>query len=112
MQVQIGRFSIISLLTGISGTGLLFIFRRSEKLLAYLGSFAYSIYLFHVFGTAGSRIVLQKLGLADHDLMVFFVSLGFGLIVPIIIEKIFASINILRLLFLGLRPIPDENGKK
>ena len=44
---------------GLSGTFVAVHFRRSFRPLAWVGSFSYGIYLFHVFATAGSRIVLN-----------------------------------------------------
>jgi glucans biosynthesis protein C len=109
--INLDKFGILSLTNGLSGIGLLFIFRRNIKFLAYLGSFAYSIYLFHVFGTAGARILLQKLNIADTGFMLFIISLVAGLLLPIIAEMVFSRINAFRLLFLGLRPIKKDSSR-
>ena len=67
-----------------------------------IGHHAYAIYLFHVFGTAGGRIVLTALGL-HSDLLLFACSLALGLTVPVVAEKLLDRIPLARLLFLGKR---------
>jgi peptidoglycan/LPS O-acetylase OafA/YrhL len=66
----------------------------------YLGGFAYSIYLFHSFGTAAGRILIKNLGI-NNDLLIFLFSLSVGMISPIITEKILDRWGITRMLFLG-----------
>ncbi len=95
-----GKSSPLGLLVGMTGTIILFRVHFSSKWLVYIGGFSYGIYLFHVFGTAGSRIAMSKLGLTN-DVVVFFVSLAAGIAVPIVLEKIFDKNKYLRLLFLG-----------
>jgi glucans biosynthesis protein C len=90
----------IGLLIGLTGTILLFQLKWSVKWLIWLGSFAYSIFLFHAFGTAGGRIIIQKLGI-DSTALVFAVSLLVGMIIPIIAEKILDTTGPTRMLFLG-----------
>jgi hypothetical protein len=65
-----------------------------------LGYFSFEIYLFHVFGTAGSRIVLNKL--AIHDVWITFaVSMVLGLILPVALKKAVGRFSLLNLAFFG-----------
>jgi hypothetical protein len=65
-----------------------------------MGSYAYTIFLFHSFGTSGGRIILYKLGVFNTPL-VFFFSLLLGLFIPVIIELILDKYSVTRMLFLG-----------
>lgn len=77
--------SILALIIGGTAcTGLLFLNLRSNTL-AYIGIFSYSIYLYHVFFTAGTRIALYRLGVADLHIL-FIVSVCAGLVGPVLIE--------------------------
>jgi len=90
----------VGLLIGITGTILLFRLRPQYKWLVWVGSFAYSIYLFHAFGTAGGRIITQKFGI-HMDVLVFAISLIAGLSLPILAETILKRFKLTRILFLG-----------
>jgi hypothetical protein len=81
---------------------LLFRYRWASPRLALLGGFAYSIYLFHVFGTAGSRILLLRLGIHDR-LLLLAIGTPFGLALPIAIDLVFQRSLVLRRVFLGRR---------
>ena len=81
---------------------LLFRFRCTIPWLALLGGFAYPIYLFHVLGTAGSRIALDRLGVHDR-LVLFAIGALVGLALPIAIDLVFRRSLVLRRLFLGRR---------
>jgi hypothetical protein len=70
------------------------------NVLAKIGVFSYTIYLYHVFFTAGTRIFLNKLGLTDINI-VFVLSLLAGVFLPILVEHAFNKNNTTRLLFLG-----------
>src|SRR5918992_819446 len=56
------KHSVLGMTVGISGVLLLFRLKIKSSLLIWIGSYAYGIFLFHVFFTGGTRIVLQKLG--------------------------------------------------
>jgi len=95
-----GKSSPLGLLVGITGTIIFFRIQIIKRWLVYVGGFSYAIYLFHVFGTAGSRILLSKLGL-DSPAIVFFISLTVGITVPILVELVIDRFKITRFLFLG-----------
>ena len=75
--------------------------------MVWIGNFSYTIFLFHSFGTSGGRILLKKIGV-DNTFLIFLFSLTLGLLLPVVIEKLFDKYNITRLLFLG-RPIKSKS---
>jgi glucans biosynthesis protein C len=92
--------NIVGLFIGLAGTMLLLRLHIKVSWLIWFGSFAYSIYLFHAFGTAGGRIVIQKFHIQSAAL-IFTVSLAAGLFLPVAAEKILERFKITRILFLG-----------
>ncbi|WP_414010777.1 acyltransferase family protein [Limnobacter sp.] len=92
-----------ALLIGFAACITLLALGLKSKLLARIGAFSYSIYLFHVFFTAFARILFGKLGMV-HVEQIFIVSLTAGIVGPIIIEKILARFSLLGVLFLGKAP--------
>ncbi|MDO5628936.1 MAG: acyltransferase [Mobilicoccus sp.] len=76
-----------SLAVGVSGVLLLFGVRRllHARPLAWLGGFAFGIYLLHVFGAAGARIVLGRLGVEDVPVL-FLVGLVAGVAFPVLVQ--------------------------
>lgn len=97
-----GKSSPIGLLVGMTGSIVLFRIHLVIGWLIYIGNFSYGIYLFHVFGTAGSRIMLYKVDITNSTI-VFFISLSAGIIIPILIEMILVKNKYLKFLFLGKR---------
>jgi len=93
---------VTSILTGVAGVALLFHYRRAVGPLAWLGRYAYGIYLFHVWATAGSRIMLQRLGV-EANAALFPVALLAGLAVPVLMELVIRRSVLLRRALLGLR---------
>lgn len=72
--------------------------------LEFLGKYSYAIYLFHMFGVAGLRMVLPKLGITDPYLM-FVIMLAAGLGLPILVEIVAGRFNLTRMLLLGQKPL-------
>lgn len=93
----------LGLLIGLLGTIVIFKSKLSIAPMVWIGNYAYTIFLFHSFGTSGGRIILHKLGIYNTPL-IFFFSLILGLFLPIILEKGLKRYNLTRLLFLG-RPL-------
>lgn len=91
---------VFGLLIGFTATTTLIRSRLEVKWLIWFGGFAYSIYLFHAFGTAGGRIIPQKLNI-NSTILIFVISLITGVIMPIIVEKILERYKMTRILFLG-----------
>jgi peptidoglycan/LPS O-acetylase OafA/YrhL len=97
-----GRRSLLILLMSCSAIIILFHFRRNVRFLSWLGFYSYAIYLFHVFGGAGSRILFTSLGLSSKPLL-FISGMIFGLMIPILAEAIILRFAWLKFLLLGLR---------
>ena len=72
-------------------------------LMSRLGVYSYSIYLFHVFGTASSRIAWERLGVFDIPFLLLFGMLA-GLLVPIAIHITFERVPYVSRVLLGVRP--------
>jgi fucose 4-O-acetylase-like acetyltransferase len=93
------RTSIVALLIGVSGS---FVMLRSgwkNRSLAFIGVNSYSIFLFHVFFTAASRMIMNALHIKDIDIL-FVVGTLTGILFPILINKLaewYAPTRIVRL---------------
>ena len=74
--------------------------KGENNILAIIGAYSYSIYLFHVFFTAGSRIILYKMGINDVSVL-FLVSIFLGVLLPIMAEIVLNGTNTTRILFMG-----------
>ena len=72
----------------------------TNQMFIFLGHYAYSIFLFHVFGTGGGRIILKMLGIY-HELPIFLFASLLGLAIPVVIDKVLSRNRITALLFLG-----------
>jgi len=96
------RTGFLSLIIGLSGSITLLRLCFHINVLAYIGGFSYTIYLFHVFGTAAVRIILSKLGI---DFLFIHVLLGVfaGVTFPIIVHFLFKNMRYFRTAMLGLR---------
>jgi peptidoglycan/LPS O-acetylase OafA/YrhL len=92
--------SISSLLLGSISCISLLSLGLSNRLLAYIGVYSYTIYLFHVFFTASSRIFLKSFEMESIGI-IFSISLCLGVFGPILVESIFSKIDIFRVCFLG-----------
>lgn len=94
--------TIVGLLIGFTGTIMLLRSQIKANWLIWFGSFAYSIYLFHAFGTAGGRIISKNLNI-DSLVLIFMLSLTAGVLLPIVTDKILERFKFTRILFLGKR---------
>jgi glucans biosynthesis protein C len=97
-QNEVSKLLILG--AGFAGNILLFRFRIPIRWLSLIGSYAFGIYLFHVFGTAGCRIILQNMGV-ESDIIIFFCSLLAGLFVPVLLEKLINKYTTLQVFFFG-----------
>ena len=96
------EFRILSLFVACTGITFFFYIRKNIPFISRIGYYAFGIYLFHVFGTAGSRIVLMHFGV-NLRIVLFTFGLIFGIGIPIMLELILEKSKILRRIFLGLR---------
>ena len=79
--------SLFGLLAGGLGCFALLGLRMQSKPLAAIGGYSYTIYLYHVFFTAGCRILLERLDAGSMPLL-FAGGLVAGLTGPIVLERI------------------------
>jgi len=85
---------------GISGCFTLAQFTPNVQWLGWIGGFSFTIYLYHVFFTAGTRIALQLLGvygLHEH----FVIGLVMGVAGPIVVEMALRPFALPRRYLLG-----------
>lgn len=102
VELNLGRHGIAGFAASMTAVAALFLFRFRSGLLAMIGVFSYSIYLFHVFATAGTRIILERLGLDNLEMhLILGIIVGIG--APIILEKCADHFDTLRVLLLGKR---------
>lgn len=66
----------------------------------FLGTYAYSIYLFHGFGTSGGRIILSCISV-DSPWIIFIFATLISLFIPIMVDKILSKNRFMRTIFLG-----------
>lgn len=116
VQKRIGldfsRQSAAGLALGISACLALFFLRPKNRLLEWIGLYSYSIYLFHVFATAGLRRVLMA-NLPQTPRIVFFVlALAAGLGLPIVMHRLFVRYRLSALLLLGIDLKPQADGAR
>lgn len=100
VDLQLTSAGGAGLLIGVTGVIVCLHLKFQSGWLIWMGNYAYSIFLFHSFGTSGGRIILNTLGI-HHTTVVFFTSLLLGLFLPVAVEKIADRSGLTRLLFLG-----------
>jgi peptidoglycan/LPS O-acetylase OafA/YrhL len=93
----------VGLVVGLSTCLFLFALRFRSRLLAFVGDRSYAIYLFHVFFTAGSRIVLERLMPGMPVPLLFTIGLVAGVAGPILVSWLAAKTPVTSLLLLGIR---------
>jgi glucan biosynthesis protein C len=77
--------NLLTIFVGCSACIILINTGIQNKRLVWLGNFSYVIYLFHVFATAASRIILNKLHV-DNDLIHLVCGLALGMAFPVILK--------------------------
>ena len=92
--------SLLGMLVGLAGITSVFYLRKSNRFLAEMGNFSYSIYLFHVLCAAGNRILLNKLHI-NNIAVVFILGLLSGIFIPVFLEIIFSKNPLTRKFLLG-----------
>lgn len=94
------RHDVIGILTSLVALLAVYAFRFQNRTLAWLGQFAYPIFLFHVFGSAAARIGLEKLGVSNTSIH-FFTGLLLALVLGYAADRIFSRFKITNVLVLG-----------
>ncbi|CAH0234265.1 hypothetical protein SRABI70_02554 [Pseudomonas sp. Bi70] len=104
--------AVVGTALGLAAISLLIARSFYFKPLAWLGYFSFEIYLFHVFGTAGARIGLNKLQVHEAWL-VFTVSMALGLLLPVafkvLLERI-GPLHFLSVAFFGAKTRVNRAG--
>lgn len=93
----------LTLIIGATFCLSLLILSPRNAVLARFGSYSYTIYLFHVFFTAGSFEVLGALMPHSPDVLVWIVGIGAGILGPIALHQALMRQTLLSALFLGLK---------
>ena len=101
-----GKRTLPSFLIGSLACLCLLSFGFKSRLLASIGVYSYSIYLFHVFFTAFPRIVFGRFDIAME--IIFVTSLIAGLLGPMVLEVVLARFNSSRVLLLGKSKIKQN----
>lgn len=87
----------------IFATLLLFLLLHFKNcFLCWVGSYAYSIYLFHGFATSGGRILLKMMGI-NAIIPIFLIATFMAIFFPIVLDWICSHFKIFRIIFLGKR---------
>lgn len=108
-ELSMDRHDLQSALFSIGVITLLLLFLPRFDALSGFGSLAFTIYLYHVFGTSGMRRAAQALGIESTWLVyALCVVAGFG--VPYVIHMLCSRIQPTRAVFLGLRRQTTSNG--
>jgi glucans biosynthesis protein C len=100
IEYNLSKGSGVGLIIGVVGAILLFRIKWKINWLIWFGSYAYTIFLFHSFGTAAGRIFTNQIGI-EQTSIIFIFSLACGLFVPIVAELVLDRFGVTRVLFLG-----------
>jgi peptidoglycan/LPS O-acetylase OafA/YrhL len=95
--------SMFAIVVGILACAALLTSRLNIGLLARIGVYSYTIYLLHVFFTAGSRIVLTRTGI-DAVYILFAIGTAAGILGPIVLEIVFGRFRWFKLPVSGQWP--------
>ncbi len=104
------RKSLLGMTVGITGVVLLFRLGLKSNLLTWIGGYAYGIFLFHVFFTGGSRILLTRLGIESQPL-ILILGVLIAISASIVIENMLKRSGTLSLYFLGLKKRERSNAR-
>lgn len=94
------RRELLATTLSISGLLVLLYWTPPNRVLAWVGGFSFTIYLYHVFFTAGTRTALQMVGLTEVNTN-FVLGLLAGIIGPIAVELVLKRNRFMRRTFLG-----------
>lgn len=109
LQMDERLLPILGMALGLCAIHSLIVYRVYWWPLSFLGYYAYEVYLFHVFGTAGTRIILNRLGV-EHGAAIFVVGLAAGLLLPILLKRVVRHQPLLNMLLFGSKR-PTEKRK-
>jgi peptidoglycan/LPS O-acetylase OafA/YrhL len=84
--------------------------RLTSRPLVWIGGFSFAIYLLHVFGAAGARILLNRLGIENTGVL-FASGLLAGVVLPIAFELLFGRNRLISWGVLGQKPSGGGAGR-
>lgn len=96
------KASLLGMTVGISAALLLFRLKLKSSLLMWIGDYAYGIFLFHVFFTGGTRIVLLRMGV-ENQWMILFSGVVLAILFSMLVVMVIRQSNPLSFLLLGLK---------
>ena len=96
------RHSLLGLTVGLSAVLILFRLKLTNGFLVWIGGYAYTIFLFHVFFTGGSRIILSRAGIENQFAMLCLGTFA-AILFSILLDTVIKRSDVLRLYLLGLR---------
>jgi len=102
-QQNFERISVLGYITSFCGLLLLFVLRIENRLLAKIGRYSFSIYLYHVFCLALIRTLLNKVGIYSIEMQIF-IGLTGAILISIAIEVFCRQKWFLSWPFLGQKP--------
>lgn len=80
----------------------------SIRSLRWLGAYSFTIYLYHIFATSGSRKLLMSLGI-ESPYTHFLIGTALGIALPASLHLIASRATLSRQILLGLRPLPSSS---
>lgn len=105
-KVDMNRFSLAMLCIGLLLSAALWIRPVRARWLARIGDYSFAIFLFHVFFTAATRILLNRLGVQELGMHVVL-GLACGVIGPVLVHLLIVRSREMRALLLGMYSKPD-----
>ena len=93
----------LSIIIGILSSSFLVNLKLNNRFFIWLAQYAYTIYLYHGFGTSGGRIILSGIGI-QNEFFVFLFAGSIATFCPILVEKVCKKWKISSRLFLGTVP--------
>lgn len=94
------KLSLLSTVTGLSSSMALLFYRVQLPLLASLGSYSYTVYLYHHFGIAAGKQLAAALDVGSYHAL-FLLKCGAGLAVGILVERSLSHFSALSTVVLG-----------
>lgn len=101
-ELDHSRHSVAALVIGLLGCTALLQQGWESSLLERIGKYSYSIYLYHVFFSAGSRILTRSIQQVPIEFL-FVVGLLCGILGPIAVDHFFSRTKPTKILLLGKR---------
>ena len=92
----------IELLAGISSAMAMVLLMVRIEWLSMIGAYSYTIYLYHPYGTAGTRVGLNIVGI-ENPAIIFPIAVVVGIILPIVIHMMLHRVPYISRMFLGVR---------